>query len=297
MWRCPACETINKDDKCTICGEPKPLAVISSAPPEKKTDYNTSVAEPLPPAANFGNIQSKTKHNKKMLIGVIVAVLVLALAAIVVLWITNINTEDDKSEEKVVNVGDYITFGKYEQDNNLSNGAEDIEWLVLARDGDKALIISKYALDCQLYNEECKAITWAECTLRAWLNDEFYNTAFLETEKAQIHTTTVLNKANDTCGTYGGIDTHDKVFLHSIDEAYEYFRSDGARECKPTPYAVANGAYVNNSNGNCWWWLRASGNHQHDAASVYIDGGVDDYGYRVDSYDVAVRPSMWINLE
>ena len=34
-----------------------------------------------------------------------------------------------------IQIGDYITFGSYEQDNDISNGKEDIEWLVLDREG------------------------------------------------------------------------------------------------------------------------------------------------------------------
>ncbi|MCR5488878.1 MAG: hypothetical protein K6F03_02285, partial [Saccharofermentans sp.] len=37
--------------------------------------------------------------------------------------------------------GDFITFGKYEQDNKKSNGKEDIEWIILDRQGDKFLLI------------------------------------------------------------------------------------------------------------------------------------------------------------
>ena len=37
-----------------------------------------------------------------------------------------------------VSVGDTIFFGEYEQDNNLSNGKEEIEWIVLAKENNKA---------------------------------------------------------------------------------------------------------------------------------------------------------------
>ena len=49
-------------------------------------------------------------------------------------------------------VGNYVEFGSYSQ---TSSGTDDtpIEWLVLARDGDKALLISKCALDRRPYNE------------------------------------------------------------------------------------------------------------------------------------------------
>ena len=42
-----------------------------------------------------------------------------------------------------VAVGDLITFGTYEQDNNPDNGPEPIEWVVLDVKDHKALVISK----------------------------------------------------------------------------------------------------------------------------------------------------------
>ncbi|MBQ5607687.1 MAG: hypothetical protein IIU86_01525 [Oscillospiraceae bacterium] len=62
--------------------------------------------------------------------------------------------------------GDVITFGTYEQDNNLDNGAETIEWLVLNREGNKALVISKYCLEQMPFNNTLAPVTWENCTIR-----------------------------------------------------------------------------------------------------------------------------------
>ena len=46
-----------------------------------------------------------------------------------------------------VQVGDYLLFGHYDQDNNKRNPPEPVEWQVLnVRDG-KAMIISRHGLD------------------------------------------------------------------------------------------------------------------------------------------------------
>ena len=63
-------------------------------------------------------------------------------------------------------IGSYVFFGSYEQDNDTSNGKEDIEWIVLAKEGNKALVISKYALDCKQYHPSMSDITWETCSLR-----------------------------------------------------------------------------------------------------------------------------------
>jgi len=192
-------------------------------------------------------------------------------------------------------VGDVVTFGTYEQDNNTENGAEDIEWIVLDKKDGKALVISKYALDCQPYHETYKDVSWKTCTLRQWLNNEFLNTAFSETEQGDIVKMTLVNIDNATYGTDGGNDTQDKVFLLSIDEANEYFANDDARECKPTAYAKEQGAFVDSD--NCWWWLRSPGDGQDDAAGVNTFGHVYGYGFHVHDRDSAVRPALWITLE
>ena len=71
------------------------------------------------------------------------------------------------------NVGETIVFGAYEQDNDTSNGAEPIEWSVLAKEDDRILVISQYALDCQPYNKKNESVIWETCSLRSWLNDIF----------------------------------------------------------------------------------------------------------------------------
>ena len=211
---------------------------------------------------------------------------------------TESTTQAAPVEVPSANVGEYITFGKYEQDNDTSNGAESIEWLVLDNQGDRMLVISRYGLDCQPYNTTNVAVTWETCTLRNWLNTEFYNTAFSDSEKASVITTTVENPNNARRGTQGGNATSDNVFCLSIDEANRYFASDESRATKPTAYAVSRGAYASTSTnwyaGNCVWWLRSPGYFQDDAADVYDRGYVRDDGNNVYHDVSAVRPAMWI---
>lgn len=198
---------------------------------------------------------------------------------------------------KIAEVGDIVYFGTYEQDNNTSNGKEDVEWIVLAKENGKALVISKYALDSRQYNSADADVTWENCSLRKWMNGTFLNNAFSAEEQAQIQNTNVSADKNPTYRTNPGNATTDKVFLLSITEAEKYFSFDGARQCEPTEYAVANGADVDSDNGNCWWWLRSPGYFQDRAAPVRSDGSVECRGFLVYSDDVCVRPALWINLD
>lgn len=191
-------------------------------------------------------------------------------------------------------VGSYVYFGAYEQDNNTSNGKEDIEWLVLAKEGNKALVISRYAIDCQQYNTSYTDVTWETCPLRKWLNGTFISDAFSSDEQNMIQNTTVTADNNPSYNTSPGNNTTDKVFLLSITEVNKYFFSDSARQCSATGYAKAQGAYA--SNGNCWWWLRSPGINSNYAAGVRDDGSVSLGGINVRSSSVAVRPALWINL-
>lgn len=206
------------------------------------------------------------------------------------------NTAIKVEKLKAAKVGDYVFFGAYEQDNNTSNGKEDIEWLVLEVKDGKALVISKYALDCKQYNTSYTDVTWETCTLRKWLNNNFINSAFTAAEKAMIPIVTVSADKNPDYSTNPGNTTQDQVFLLSITEVYKYFSFDSARQCKPTEYAVARGASVNIFIGNYWWWLRSPGDSQGYAALVGSDGYVREHGDVVYRDSNAVRPALWIDL-
>ena len=200
-------------------------------------------------------------------------------------------------------VGDIVYFGTYEQDNDTSNGKEDIEWLVLAKKGNRILVISDKALDCQTYNSSETSVTWETCTLRKWLNNDFINAAFSDDEKAMIPTVTASADKNPEYDTDPGNATKDKVFLLSIVEAEKYFSSDETRKCAPTAYAKAQGASTINTYktpsgaATCWWWLRSPGLSQLKAAFDGRVGDVDEYGNHVDDARVAVRPAMWISID
>ncbi len=194
-----------------------------------------------------------------------------------------------------ITVGSTIKFGLYEQDNNLSNGKEEIEWLVLAIEGNRALIISKYALDCQPYHLSYRDVTWETCSLREWLNGTFLNEAFTENGQAMIPSVTVSADNNPKYSISPGKSTMDQVFLLSITETNRYLMSDDARQCQGTTYCYEQGAYKA-KNGNCPWWLRSPGGYSLFAAFVGNNGSVDNSGNAVFTGNNAVRPAMWIEI-
>ena len=180
-----------------------------------------------------------------------------------------------------------VTFGRW--------GNEPIEWLVLKKEGNKAFVVSKYAVDAGPFNKVRTDLPWAKTTIRKWLNGNFYYAAFCKEEKDRILTTHVDDPVNTDYDIEGGDETDDKVFLLSVNEARELFPDDDSRATCNTPYAVENGAYVADNN-NAWCMLRTRGCHRDYCSYVSSRGVVNTYGMICNYTDFSIRPAMWIEL-
>lgn len=212
-------------------------------------------------------------------------------------------------------VGDTVTYGRYEQDNDPGNGPEPIEWTVLDVQDGRALLLSRYALDAKPYHEAKEDDTWESygvvywdsCSLRAWLNGEFLETAFSSEEQAAILTTEVDNgegQSADGWPARAGADTEDRIFLLSYHEALElYFPDIEARRRAPTAYAEANGAYASDvfqadGRDTGFWWLRSPVNGEDYRAgaitNVGAPAGIPPWAL---AQDVGVCPALWLQLE
>ena len=199
--------------------------------------------------------------------------------------------------------GDEVEFGRYPQ--TASGEIQSIKWIVLTRDDEnkKLLAISVDGLDAHRFDDDSNV--WADSEIRQWLNgDGFYNrvlddgtNVFTDGEKSLIKPV-VLADVDMT--------EEDNVFLLSTNEAQNtnYFADNSATKCKPTAYAISNGAWVSTSEsyaGNCHWGLRSPNpnydNNPDYANDVYY---VNDVGYiysnGVDKDGCSVRPAIWIKL-
>ena len=207
------------------------------------------------------------------------------------------------------NVGNYVTFGHYPQ-TEVGDDSTPIEWLVLAREGNKALLLSRYGLDAKPYNTTKASITWENCTLRTWLNGEFLSKAFTEEEQASILLTEVDNSSGQGYSEWNATSensTWDKIFLLSYAEGNKYlgvsYENDKNIESRvaPTDYANEKRAYTAGvyrtaeDLAGVWWWLRSHGSKQDFASFVDYDGSLfcgdvsDASGY--------VRPALWIDID
>ncbi len=206
----------------------------------------------------------------------------------------------------LVRENDVVTFGSFEQDGNTENGAEDLEWVVLDRRNDRVLLLSKYVLACMPYNNENAYLTWEECSLRDWLNDEFIVAAFTDTDRQLLVEVKNKNNGNNKFETDGGNDTLDTVFLLSTEEASAYFHEEDARLMngmgEPTQVAINQGISITDEEGAetvySPWWLRGAGVYQNSAAFVETDGTVYENGAILDNTNFCgVRPVVWVRTK
>jgi hypothetical protein len=159
----------------------------------------------------------------------------------------------------------------------------DLKILKVDVENRKALAITRDCVAQMPYHHmEGKSITWEKCTLRQWLNHEYFGSLSPDI-RGRICEAWLSNKDNPDYGTKGGQDTADKVFLLSIEEARLYFADDKERI-----------AYYEGE--KAWWWLRSPGNYGGSAAYVHSVGSLYTIGYFVDNEYGGVRPAFWLNL-
>lgn len=235
----------------------------------------------------------------KILVGILAVTAVLCTIAVLIVSKVRISDNVSKKEMELLaqaEVGSTVQFGSFEQDNNMNNGKEPVEWIVLEKNGNGLLVISKNALACKPYNESNTGITWASSSLRKWLNSSFMQEAFSDAESSLISSTDVKAEKNPLYDSDPGADTQDRVFLLSISEAEKYFGSVSQSKCTCSAYATAQGAY-SDSNGKCWWWLRSPGFTNSRAAYINLEGQGIVNGNSIDTGSGCVRPALWINLD
>lgn len=211
---------------------------------------------------------------------------------------------------------DCVYFGNYYQNDSTGTTKEPIKWRVLSVDGDNAFLVADQNLDAKQYNKSYEGVTWANSTLRSWLNgydascnvgnmdyssDNFIDTAFSEEEKSAILWTDVVNEDNPRYDTKGGDDTSDQVYLLSIAEVSNVsYGFNSIFDMSSKTRVSTNTAYTSEKRGKYFddaWWLRSPGYLSISASVIFTDGEgyYGDYGnayYK--SY--AVRPALYLNL-
>lgn len=163
-----------------------------------------------------------------------------------------------------------VQFGKYYQTSELA----PLQWLVLDDKDGSYLLITKQCIEGVPFNEKKANVTWEECTLKKWLNDEFFRTAFTAQEQAAINP--------------------DKVFLLTADEVVKYMPEESQRQCSPTSRARSRGVYIN-ENGLSAWWTSSPAEKPSQAVYLSSYGTFGNRPHYVDDIVVGVRPAVRVS--
>ena len=188
-----------------------------------------------------------------------------------------------------------------------------ITWKVLSETDGTYYVLSETLLDAHRYNEYYEgtkggyyANNYLNSEIRAWLNGDFYGSAFALADSA-ILTTNVDNSAattNSTSNPYACENTQDKVFLPSykdyINSSYGFSTSttnSNTRCAKTTDWARARGAAVYSTSSsylyNGYYWTRSPKSDGSSFAWCVFNGG-NLSGDWVNSTYRGVRPSLSI---
>ncbi|MFR7761749.1 MAG: DUF6273 domain-containing protein [Eubacterium sp.] len=164
----------------------------------------------------------------------------------------------DKSE-----IGTSVLFGEY-------------KWLILEKKQGKAFLVKSEPIPGYAYNDENISVTWEKSSLRKFLNSDFIDETFSESQKSKILETKISIPLNSQSKTKGGKETTDKLFMLNAEQAnrYEEILSNYTRD----------------------WWLIDAGISDNTAQFV-SNGKVMDYGYEVSSQNINIRPAMWIQYK
>ena len=175
------------------------------------------------------------------------------------------------------------------------SGEYRVPWRILDVDADlgRVLMITEVCIGDRPWGHG----TWSECSLRKWLNEEFYS-SLPEEARIRVATTTVRDIDADKI-------VEDRIFILSVDEVHKYFRDQRARRC----------SIAGEENPTMWWMRNLSTRNKIEDVRV-VDKYGDASSYKVTEFNyfrgyyydrradsptmegnssiTAVRPALWI---
>ena len=199
---------------------------------------------------------------------------------------------------------------------------EPLRWRVL--DPAAGLVLCEDIVDAQAYQNvvykngseyyqgiesEVYANDYAASSIRQWLLNDFYQTAFTSEEQAKIAYTALDNSEySSTHPEFNSESTFDKLFLLSFsdvqNEAYGFTTNkylDETRIGRGTDYAKCQNLWAGEGGaGPSFWWLRSPWSKSRRAATVNAFGAIAQEGsgfvwaggYSVDIVYMGVRPAF-----
>lgn len=230
-------------------------------------------------------------------------------------------TEDDRGYylgsdgmyyAKVIATPYYDRTYKFSNDKMVYKGdtyyfrVEPIKWRILSQSGGKSLILCESIIANMAYDLDFGNSNYGNSGIRAWLNKEFYNSAFGELQKVLIETTTVDNSVYSTgydSNPFYCADTEDNIFLLSYRDMLngEYgLNNDAARKRSTSDYSRSTGVQIvedrTNNYGNGMYWLRSPTNKDSMFARCVVDDGSLTINVGVVFKMIGLVPALTISL-
>lgn len=235
-----------------------------------------------------------TSHEKKKkrlkcaaIVGAIVAV---GLIAFSLFGLTQTKTK--QAEIRNAQIGQTVELGTYSGELPAYKGTsvegKPIKWIVVHKDGDRALLMTEQIIDSKAVDEDGDVSDFAYSSLYKYLNADFKNHAFSSAERALLK---------------------DDVSLPSSTELDTYVSDDDILEATPIDTVSESKWWtstIEEYEDDDWDWLwddEDDWDYSDSDDSEFLSSYVDSYGDIVDDdgdyaqYEaLGVRPAIWVKL-
>lgn len=245
------------------------------------------------------------------------------------LWELDMATDYDSNGDVVVNgikyhritANDTFNCGFFGNATYRYFKWEPIKWRVLSNDGESLFIVADSALDSRAYHTNDNTVAWADSTIREWLNNTFYDTAFDADERKAIEKTSGIS------GSLSGYESYeeespasDNIYLLSREEIkdpqYGFVETSDdetiAGDKTWSDYAYVRAGEAESLGAPIGFWLRtrAWAFDEEDGYKFAFQIPLTDYSYGSTSWDAGatnrlvalsagyfmVMPAMHISL-
>ena len=270
---------------------------ISDLQRQKKTLEEQLANEQQNKSNSSGSHTQKSKNKKTSIFLYLLIGLIIGAAVMEAL---NIYQE----EIQPLITGNTITFGSYDQDGNPMNGYEELTWRIQSKSDGRALLICDTCIEALPYNEQIGDNLWGNSSIRKWLNEEFYESAFSSEEKSVIAESEIMTgRLSDQDGhTYGELygeneTTMDRVFIPDL--------SDIGLEDKPINVSAAalnsftaNNVHYGQDEFQTMFWIRNPYGEYYNYACGYDSEKKEghDYVFSSDTFAL-VRPAIYVDTK
>ncbi len=190
---------------------------------------------------------------------------------------TGCDLKNPKIEYKMY---DSIYFGNYWQEDTNGDGTADkkddktpVKWRILEKNGNDALLMADKCLDIQPYYDNVdlyiNTVKYKDSTLRTWLNDDFYNAVFSDTEKKAVKKTKLMDNNIYMLDYIYILDKEDLTNNdYGFNSSYYAFSDDTPNmmsQATATDYAIDD-SYANDmicDEKYIGWWIRDDGSYDY----------------------------------